>query len=77
MRIFVLFNTVQNYIALFWSYIRIRKIQTKRPKNGAPLAIRAWTLYYSLGKAPAEPGCRNNDNRPRLFFISPHIHQSV
>ncbi len=39
----------------------------------APLAIRAWTLSYSRVKALAEPVIRNSDNRPRLFFISPHI----
>ena len=36
----------------------------------APLAIRAWTLFYSRGKALAEPVKRDCDNRPRLFFIS-------
>ncbi|HHV85834.1 MAG TPA: hypothetical protein GXX42_08490 [Petrimonas sp.] len=39
----------------------------------APLAIRAWTLFYSLVMALAEPVKRDSDNRPRLFFISPHI----
>jgi len=39
----------------------------------APLAIRAWTLFYSLTKALAEPVKKNNDNRPRLFFIFPRI----
>ncbi|HHV86134.1 MAG TPA: hypothetical protein GXX42_10060 [Petrimonas sp.] len=42
----------------------------------APLAIRAWTLFYSRVKALAEPVVRNSDDRPRLFFISPHIHSS-
>ena len=37
----------------------------------APLAIRAWTLFYSRVKALAEPCERNSDNRPRLFFYPP------
>jgi hypothetical protein len=36
----------------------------------APLAIRAWTLFYSFAKALAEPVMGSSDNRPRLFFIS-------
>ncbi|SFK98258.1 hypothetical protein SAMN05216357_1106 [Porphyromonadaceae bacterium KH3CP3RA] len=52
MRIFVLFNTVRNYIALFWSYIRIRKIQTKRPKNGSALSNKGVDIVLFSWKGP-------------------------
>ena len=70
MSTFVLFNTVRITQRFFWSNYRIRKIQTRDQRMEAPLAIRAWTLFYSLVMALAEPCNQNNDNRPRLFFIS-------
>ena len=53
--------------------IESAKFKSGDQRMEAPLAIRAWTLLYSSERALAEPDSRNNDNRPRLFFIFPRI----